>query len=249
MATNEPPRSGSPILQERGLFWWADQPVPSTQFAPDTSVFGELKIDVEGRITLDLDGVISDLKRSLPALTSSIDESELKTRRIRGLLKGSNKRILLCDLSRRGSRFASANVSTEGFRAAHCLVGDQNFPKNLKDLLYSSVDVDLKGFEEWLRLGSIRTKRSKIALQAKYRCPKTIDYFLPNGKFSVVYDLTGPWFGDTRQDKLDVRESVLLRFKPTQRMSFKDVTTYCSLLQELFILITDSNYNLVSLSS
>jgi hypothetical protein len=243
MSANES-KSGTPILQERGLFWWADQPLPSTQFAPDTSAVGVLKIEAEGRIMLDLDGVISDRRTSFPALALSTDEPELKTRRIRGLLTNSNKRVLLCDLIRRGGRFATSNVSTERFLATQCLVGDQDFPRNLKDLLYSYVDVDLKGFEEWLRVSSIRTKRSKVTLQAKYRRPKNIDYSLPNGKLSVDYDLFGPWLGETRQEKLDLRESVLLRFKPKMRMSFEDVTTYHSLLQDLFILMTNSNYSL-----
>ena len=86
MAGNEQPKSGIPILRERGLFWWADQSVPSTQFAPDTAAVGELKIEANGRITLDLDGVISDRRTSFPALARSIDEPDLKTRRIQGLL-------------------------------------------------------------------------------------------------------------------------------------------------------------------
>ena len=242
MAANELLRSGNLILQERGLFWWADDPVPATQFAPDTSAPGELRIETEGRVTLDLDGIISDRTRSFPALVSSTDEPELNTRRIRGLLANSNQRVLLCDLSRRGGRFASSNISTEGFLATHCLVGDQDFPKNLKDLLYSCVDVDLKGYEDWLRLSSIRIKRSKVTLQAKYRRPKNVEYSLPNGKLSVIYHLFGPWFGETRREKLDLRESVLLRFKPAVRMSFNDVTTYHSLLQDLLILTTDTNH-------
>jgi hypothetical protein len=243
MAANELLRSGNnPILQERGLFWWGDDPVPTTQFAPDTSAPGELRIEAEGRITLDLDRVISDPKRSFLALISSTDEPELKNRKIQGLLKNSNKRIILCEPTRRGGRFASSNALQEGFLATHCLVGDRDLPKNPKDLLYSCVDVDLKGYEEWLRLGSIRTKRSKVTLQAKYRRPKNVEYSLPNGRLFVIYDVFGPWFGETRQEKLDLRESVILRFKPAERMSFNDVATYHSLLQDLLILMTDTNH-------
>src|SRR3954447_8733138 len=203
MTADESPRPGSPALQERGLFWWANDPVPTTQFAPDTSVFGELKIEAEGRITLDLDGMISDRSKSLPALASSIDEPELKTRMIQGLLKDSSKRVLLCDLSRRVGHFASSNMSTEGFLAAYCLVGEQDFPRNLKELHYSYVDIDLKGFEEWLRLSSIQTKRSKISLHTRYRRPKNMEYSLPNVRLSVIYDLLGPWIGETRRDQIN----------------------------------------------
>jgi hypothetical protein len=253
MAAEELPKSGAPILQERGRFWWTDNPLPITQFAADNSVVGELKIESEGRVTLDLDGVMSERWGAFSALASSTDEPGLRTRRIQGLLKDSNKRVLLCDLSRRGGRFSTSNVSTEGFLARYCLAGDQDFPRNLKDLSYPSVDLDLKGFEEWLRLGSIHTKRSKITLQTKYRHPKDIDYSLLNGKLSVVYDLFGPWRGETRSERLELRERVLLRFKPEERMYFEDVTTYHNLIQELFILMTDSNYSIdwphVALSS
>lgn len=244
MAADESPKLGSPVLQERGLFWWAGDPLSTRQFAPDTSAIGELRIDAEGRIALDLDGVISDRSKSLPALLSSIDEPELRTRRIQGVLKDSNKRILLCELSRQGGRFASANLSTEGFLAAYCLVGEQDFPRNLEELDYSHVDIRLNGFEEWLRLASIQTKRSKLSLRTRYQRPDNIEYSLPNGRLSVIYDLFGPLMSETRQHQINLRESVLLRFKPTERMAFNDVTTYHDLLQDLFILMTESNHNI-----
>ena len=117
------------LLQERGIFWWADGKLPPTKFAPASAIGGELRITIEGRITVDLDGFLTPGSRPSSALGTS-DDPLLRIRKIQGLLRQSNKRVLLSDLSRRGGRFASANVSFEGFMALHCLVGDRNFPNS-----------------------------------------------------------------------------------------------------------------------
>ena len=44
------------ILEERGLFWWADEPVPEKQFAPDSCLAGLLTISDDGQTRLELDG-------------------------------------------------------------------------------------------------------------------------------------------------------------------------------------------------
>jgi hypothetical protein len=46
------------ILEERGLFWSADEPVPEKQFAPDSCLAGLLTIDDDGQTRLDLDGYL-----------------------------------------------------------------------------------------------------------------------------------------------------------------------------------------------
>src|SRR4051794_25654133 len=123
MASNELPRSGAPILQERGRFWWADESLPTIPFAPEASAVGQLTIESGGRITLDFDGIITTREKSFLALLSRSNEAELETRKIQGLLKDSNKRVLLFELSRRGGRFSTFGISTDGFSAEYCLVG------------------------------------------------------------------------------------------------------------------------------
>jgi hypothetical protein len=161
MDDEETGTTGSFILRERGLFWWANQPVPPTQFAPDASVGGELRITMEGVITIDLDGFLTPGTHPFSLLDQS-DDPSLKTRKIQGLLRQSSKWVLLSDLSRRGGRSATSNVSYEGFMALYCLVGDRSFPKHKRELAFRFVDVNLDGFEDWLRVGSIQIQRGKI---------------------------------------------------------------------------------------
>jgi hypothetical protein len=231
------------LVQERGIFWWADQTVPPNQFAPDSAISGDLRISYEGKTTIDLDGFLTPGTHPFSALATS-DDPLLRTRKIRGLLRTSNKRVLLADLSRRGGRSATANVSFEGFMALHCLVGDRDFPNQKGDLTFRYVDVDLTGFEEWLRLGSIHVERGKVALHARYHRPKNIDYLFAKSKLTIIYDLSGPLFTKTRHDSLALTESVILRFKRDRVVTIKEAEADYLILQDLFIMLTDSSYNL-----
>ena len=231
------------LVQERGIFWWADEKVPPTQFAPDFAIHGDLRISYKGETTIDLDGFLTPGTHPFSALATS-DDPLLRTRKIQGLLRTSNKRVLLTDLSRRGCRSATANVSFEGFMALHCLVGDRDFPKQKADLTFRYVDVDLTGFEEWLRLGSIHVERGKVALHAHYHRPKDMDYLLANGKLTIIHDLSGPLFTKTRHDLLALTESVILRFKRDRTVTIEEAEADYRVLQDLFIMLTDSTYNL-----
>lgn len=76
------------ILDERGLFWWHDEPLADRQFAPDSAVTGHLIIDEHGVARLELDGVLLiGGKPSSPLLMG--DDSAIRGRSLRGILKGS----------------------------------------------------------------------------------------------------------------------------------------------------------------
>jgi hypothetical protein len=63
------------ILEELGLFWWSDDPIPTQQLAPNSCVSGILKIDIDGSISLELDSYLPNehgpmsvmVQRELPA--------------------------------------------------------------------------------------------------------------------------------------------------------------------------------------
>ena len=73
------------ILEERGLFWWSDEPVPEHQFAPDSCLTGLLTIDDDGRTRLELDGyfpskhgpMTSMMRRGQPIAKESIGHEAL----------------------------------------------------------------------------------------------------------------------------------------------------------------------------
>jgi len=118
------------VLEEQGFFWWYHEPIPDGKFAPDSCVPGLLKIDDDGRTTLELHGYLPTEHGPMSALLGA-EDAKLKSESIEGFLKVSNKQVLLCNLSRYGDRFSSNAPSYENYLAQHCLVGDSKFPKKI----------------------------------------------------------------------------------------------------------------------
>ena len=228
MADNE--QSAAYAVQDRGHFWWADELPPDRHHLPLSAVTGELKITPEGRITVQLDGILQRQRRE-PFHTSSRAEFQtLRARRIRGVLRESGRGVLLFDLAQAGARYSSYAVSTEGFSAAQCLISTQQFDGRLKQPTFSYVDADLKGFEEWLWTRALNFKHGKVVSTAKYRTPKPIVYRLQNGRLSLVQHLTGTSQGHS---DLTWSESAYLRFRPDKSISMEAAIEWHRWLQAL----------------
>lgn len=211
------------ILEERGLFWWHDDPLPVNQFAADSCVAGTLTVEENGAAYLDLDGYLASSEGSLMAGILAQGQQFPLEKAIQGKLKSSNQNILLMGLRRQGGRFSSNGISHEGFAASHCLVADQAFPPATRQLKFSALDVELTGLEEWLRLGNIEVKRTQQRISVKHRVPKADIHKLDDGTLTMRYDITGPWAGKSvrRMSKLNLMESVNLRFKPRREAPSK----------------------------
>jgi len=229
-------------LEERGLFWWHHEPIPDRHFAPDSSISGLLKVDDDGRITLELDGYLLSDKGSMSVMAR--EQAELVGKRIEGILKVSNKRVLLFDLIKNGSRFSSNGLSYEGYAAIHCLVGDHPLPKTDGSLLFKEFEIDLSGLEEWLRLGSIQTSRTKTTISARYKREKNIDWLVTGGKLALNYHIHGPRLGKQRDKKVELREAVSLVRSLEKPVTLEDIRTEFGRFEDLFILLTDSEYPL-----
>jgi hypothetical protein len=231
------------ILEEHGYFWWHDEPVPDQQFAPQSAISGVLKIDDDGRITLDMNGFLPSTKGPL-ALLANTSDARVPSRCIQGILKGNSKRVLLTNLWRRGGRFTSYGISYEEYSAENCFVGDDAFRPGTLPPLFRSLVIRLERLEEWLRLGDIhitRSKRGKIA--ARYKPPKDIVYRIDESRLTVRYDILAPMLGH-RSDSLTLKEAALLIWKPERRQSLEDLKAQFSKLEDLFILLTNSDISL-----
>jgi len=157
------------ILEDRGIFWWNDERVPATHFAPDGSVGGRLTIEEDGEIRLDLDDVMPSGRHPLEYL---LDKGNPVERNIQGLLATAGH-VLLLNAFRNGTTVRTHNVSKEQYFVQQCLVSDERFKRDGKaPLSFRSVEVDLAGFEDWMWLQSIRVERRKNTLRARYKSPK-----------------------------------------------------------------------------
>jgi hypothetical protein len=157
-----------------------------------------------------------------------------------GILIDSSRRVLLLNLSRRAQHYSSYGVSTQGFRVTYCLIGNKEFPHPTGTLLLSHLEIDLKGFEEWLWLGSIRVTRGRNSLTAKYKRPKQDKYVLRDGILRIMHDVSGAH--SLGSAKINMVESTHVRFTPTKKLTITQAVEWYQVFQDFIILVTDSDY-------
>jgi hypothetical protein len=108
-------------LEERGLFWRAEQPIPRKAYAPSRSVAGTLKIDDEGRSILELDNLLPRLgKANVPAPNDTQAPCT-----IMGILKVSGSYVRLEGAWANRLQFNSRSASYQEFRANTCVVSSK----------------------------------------------------------------------------------------------------------------------------
>src|SRR3954454_7846742 len=90
-------------VQGRGHFWWDDELAPDRHHLPLSAVTGELKITQEGRVTVQLDATLPRQPREPFHVSGRADFEALRARRIRGVLRGSGRGVLLLDLGTAGA--------------------------------------------------------------------------------------------------------------------------------------------------
>jgi hypothetical protein len=176
MADDEINQSTAYAVRDRGHFWWDDELAPDRHHLPLSAVTGELKITPEGRVAVQLDAMLPRQRREPFHTDSRAEFQALRARRIRGVLRGSGRGVLLFDLAQAGAVHSSYAVSTEGFSAAQCLISERQFDGRIKQPAFTYIDADLKGFEEWLWTRALKWKYGKVVSTVKYRKPKRIVY-------------------------------------------------------------------------
>lgn len=229
------------ILKERGYFWWNEQCIPDGAFAPSGCVVGTLTVDGNGKSRLELDGVLDDGRNNR---IETLFWQNLSKKCIQGILKDSNQSVLLLGLRSAGKRFTGNGISCENFEAASCLVGSQEFsPEELK---FDKLEIKLTGFEEWLGLRNIKFSQSQTCISVEYNLPCADSYRLDDGTLKIKYENTGLGFDayTSQTNKINFEEIAILQFEPTQRYLLDEMRNEYVLMQELFILLTGSNYSL-----
>jgi hypothetical protein len=223
------------ILEGRGLFWWADDPTPAQQFAPNSSVAGLLKIDNDGSSSLELDGYLPS-EHGGPM--SALEHSELPADKcIRGLLKGSGQHILLVGLIQSGGQLTSNGISYNQYVASTCLVSE-NEPV-AANLAFKRLIVPLSGYEEWLKLRTIKTVRTKRTVSVKYKLPKKAYYRLSDGSLTIDFGLRGR-FGT----EVSMKETASAHLKFAKPLDLDGMKTCYQIFADLLLLLTSTDYAL-----
>ena len=231
------------IFEERGLFWWHEEPVPDGYFAPPTSVLGLLTIGDEGGAKLELDGFLTSANNPLSALMDDRG-AEINDRCIEGILKGSSQRVLLTRLFKNGGRFASNGMSYEGYMALNCIVGQEPFPSTMESLSVRSLWLDLEGLGEWLRLGAISLQQSESTITAIYSKPEDASYSVDDGTISIKSRPDVQFPGYSRGSSLSLKEKPTLVYNLNAAEMLDAALVRFSEVEDFFILLTGSAYGM-----
>jgi hypothetical protein len=197
MADDGNDQSTAYAVQGRGHFWWDEELAPDRHHLPLSAVTGELKISHEGRATVQLDATLPRQPHQPLHVSGRADIEALRVQRIRGVLRGSGREVLLLDLGTAGAVHSSYAASTEGFSAAQCLISESQFDGRLKQPTFTYIDADLKGFEDWLWSRALHIKYKRRLATARYRRPKRITYRLQTGRLTLEQHLIGSSQGHT----------------------------------------------------
>ncbi|MBW8815514.1 MAG: hypothetical protein JF588_18995 [Caulobacterales bacterium] len=221
-------------INARGIFWWADAKVPPTNFAPDEAIAGSLTITDDGRITIELDGVLPS-----PGGQFAIWDEPSPDRKIAGLLKAEHRYLLAVGVHSKGGVWSSNGISYDRFGAQFCLISDVMIPKQPK---IRTVEFDLAGYEEWLRLGQVDRTKTSRNLTFKHRIKRKISYWHQTGYVVLERKLVANQHGYFGSRGTDLREIAKFRFTPRKSVGLDEAIRNYGLTHELMILLTGSEY-------
>jgi hypothetical protein len=175
-------------------------------------------------------------------MSAVMRREEPEPRYIQGILKQNGQRVLLLGVMKSGGHFSTYGISYEKFSAMNCLVGNKAIPTDSLPLTFVELEVALEGFEEWFRLGSIETVADESKLSATYSKPDDAVYASDDGTLSIQFRIDGAYPGTHRGDKLSLKELPSAVWSPTRASQLEEMQTEYGLLEDLLILLTDSDY-------
>lgn len=229
----------TPIVDEQGYFWWADTPVPDSHFAPDETVGGRLTIAADGTTRLELDALLPSTLHPLQRIFPS-DKTIRVPRAIQGLLKRSGNHVLLLDAVGNGGSFSTNRFSYERYLATICLVGKTAFPIYKSEPKFSSMEIDLDGFEQWLQLGNIKLEGNRRSIKARNTIPKSSGFSTDIGKITLDHRTDSTTNGSIWTYEVNLKEVATLSLRPKKACSAEEMRNFFSSLQDLMIVLTDS---------
>ncbi len=230
------------LIDEPGHFWWRDEKIAEGDFAPANHVTGQLVIGHDGYVKLDLNGLLPTEMHAWEQIFNS--EARKVPRQIQGILKKSGNHVLLVDAVRVGGQANSSRFSYEKYFASLCLVGKAEFPRNAALPKFSSFDVDMSGYEDWLEHGTLKVDLRQRTFAVKGKVVRDLAFNTAFGKLTFKQNTEFPDSGGLHLFSLKMREFVTLSITHKKSVNAEHVRDQHSKLQELLILLTDSHHSL-----
>lgn len=225
-------------LEERGLFWWAGVTIPAGSYAPDSAIPGTLKVAQNGQTILELDRFLPREQGPPAARSNNFSACALV-----GILKQSGSYVRLEDLEPGGFRISDHLPSFESFRAFTCFRSDKPVRGERHLRCCTSIEIGLDGFEPWLDLENRPIRQSRIGMTFRWTRRRKRSYDLTSGRMTVTHELTHD--SDDQQSTITLRQSGKLTYKPRIKMSLDDAKDIVRRLEDLLVLLTDIEKDLV----
>ena len=221
-----------PILQERGHFWYAEEPIPEGRIRPFDSVAGELKIEDDGKICLNLDAPFP-VKAAPGTITITAGKKtyEMLESGIHGTLN-NHHHVYLHGLMGDG-------VFRTQLHIRDCFIGRKPFPHTDTIPSFKKFDIDMKGFEGWFCFPSLEHTDSDEELSITYKKTKDAIYDVGN---AIITIHCGANWSISQDASLEQRAS--LTYEAKEPLTLKVMTDKYRLIEDLFILLTNSEYRM-----
>ncbi|WP_068878835.1 MULTISPECIES: HEPN domain-containing protein [unclassified Phenylobacterium] len=221
------------LVDARGYFWWADEPIPEGNWAPEGLATGRLTVSESGLADLALDMPLPRLPG--PGRMAIAFEQELPHSAIVGVLAGTNERVRLWALIKNGSKLAARGPSHEGFIAQRCLIG-LALPEG-EEPTFDTLLCSLEGYENWLIAEHIEVTQNDRGATAAYARPEPVTW--STRRFEVVLRRSLRGTGPGKQTRIEWTETADLEFRG-EPMDVEAALELAGRIEDLMILLTDS---------
>jgi hypothetical protein len=233
-------------LQERGFFWWFEEHGTVANSKPP-SVPGLLTISDEGSISLETEGALSE-----EMVRPDWREPWIISGRVTGQLASSSKWILLDELERTDFPVPPDSPQKQSFSAKICIQRDSEFPVKTCQEEAIALRIEMEGFEDWLRLGSILVERDYDTDEGVRRAELSyteheIQSETTEGVLSVESITTGlPFYflGKHPESDLRIKQNFYLVFTPKHADSWVSLRYTFTLLEDFLALLLGSHNRL-----
>lgn len=240
------------ILEERGFFWWFNEP-DRTAHSRETSLPGLLAVTDEGQITLDVDGALCGKDeyrcwtepRTFPA-----------SRRIAGQLASPGEYVLFEGLERIDFSVSDESSQRQEFTAQLCTRRDSSFPSNYDQEEFLELRIEMTGLEDWLELDSILVGPEYASdddadddVEVKVRYKKhRLSFPTLGGTISIESATTGAdvfsFFSTHPRRDVQFQQTYYLVFRPDALSNISAMRNIRTKLEEFFALLLGSYHRL-----
>jgi hypothetical protein len=230
-------------IDERGYFWWADEPVPQGHFAPSSAVPGRVRISSNGRTKLELDGILP-----LPAGKHDINVHGIPGKpsatAVVGSIRGGHEYVRLEKLSQAGLRFPGKHPPSESKNAIFCILGVSLVDNKTQEPYCTGIKIPLSGFHHWLLISAGEIKNTDKDFSFTIQNYITKSFNISDAIVRVGTSVIS--FPNLTPQRITIQNEGYIDYFPNTPISLDQVNNIVRKIEDLLIILTDVERSLGS---